>query len=62
MRALFYDYALESMRQLLEALFYGVKKSEPIFAVDSSSSRLGLCVQPHAIEPAHVPSTGRSYA
>lgn len=36
MRALFYDYALESMRQLLEALFYGVKKSEPIFAVDSS--------------------------
>ncbi len=35
-RALFYDYALESMRQLLEALFYGLKKSAPIFAVDSS--------------------------
>src|SRR5207249_6806369 len=27
MRALFFDYALESMRQLLEALFYGLKKS-----------------------------------
>src|SRR2546428_8755029 len=38
MRALFYDYALESMRQLLEALFYGLKKSKPIMAVDSSSS------------------------
>ncbi len=36
MRALFYDYALESMRQLLQALFYGVKKPTPIFAVDSS--------------------------
>ena len=36
MRALFYDYALASMRQLLEALFYGLQKSEPIFAVDSS--------------------------
>src|SRR6266852_4361785 len=34
MRALFYDYALTSMRQLLEALFSGVKKSTPIFAVD----------------------------
>ncbi len=36
MRALFYDYALASMRQLLEALFYGLKKLNPIFAVDSS--------------------------
>jgi Transposase DDE domain len=36
MRALFYDYALESMRQLLEALFYGLKKPAPVFAVDSS--------------------------
>jgi hypothetical protein len=36
MRALFYDYALESMRQLLEALFYGLEKPNPIFAVDSS--------------------------
>jgi hypothetical protein len=36
LRALFYDYALESMRQLLEALFYGLKKSKPILVVDSS--------------------------
>jgi hypothetical protein len=36
MRALFYPYALASMRQLLEALFYGLKKPAPIFAVDSS--------------------------
>ena len=35
-RALFFDYALESMRQLLEALFYGLKKSAPVFAVDTS--------------------------
>jgi hypothetical protein len=36
MRALFYDYALVSMRQLLEALLHGLKKSPPIFASDSS--------------------------
>ena len=36
MRALFFAYALESMRQRLEALFYGLKKSAPQFAVDSS--------------------------
>jgi hypothetical protein len=36
MRALFYDYALASMRQLFEALFYGWQKTAPIFAVDSS--------------------------
>jgi hypothetical protein len=36
MRAMFYEYALESMRQLFEALFYGLKKPTPIFAVDSS--------------------------
>ena len=36
MRALFYAYALESMRHLFEALFYGLKKSAPIFASDSS--------------------------
>jgi len=35
LRALFFAYALASMRQLLEALFYGVKKSAPQF-VDSS--------------------------
>jgi hypothetical protein len=36
MRALFFDYALASMRQLLEALCYGLKKSAPILATDSS--------------------------
>ena len=36
MRALFYDYAFASMRQLFEALFYGLKKSTPIVAMDSS--------------------------
>jgi hypothetical protein len=36
MRALFYDYALQSMRQLLETLFYGLKKLQPLWAVDSS--------------------------
>ena len=36
MRALFYDYVLESMRHLLEALFYGLKKPTPSFASDSS--------------------------
>ncbi len=36
MRALFYDYALASVRQLLEALFYGLKKSKPNVAIDSS--------------------------
>jgi len=36
MRALFYHYALTSMRHLFEALFYGLKKPTPVFAVDSS--------------------------
>lgn len=36
LRALFYTYALVSMRQLLEALFYGLQKPTPIFASDSS--------------------------
>jgi len=36
MRALFFGYALESMRQLLEALLYGLKKSAPQFHVDTS--------------------------
>jgi hypothetical protein len=36
MRALFYDYALESMQQLFQALLYGLKKSAPILDVDSS--------------------------
>jgi hypothetical protein len=36
MRALFYDYALESMQQLFEALLYGLKKSAPLLDCDSS--------------------------
>ena len=36
MRALFYDYAFTSMRQLFEALWYGFKKSSPIVTLDSS--------------------------
>jgi hypothetical protein len=36
LRALFYDYAFASMRQLFEALLYGFKKSSPLVAVDSS--------------------------
>src|SRR3989449_8558874 len=35
MRALFYDYALQSMRQLFETLFYGLKKLQPLLAVES---------------------------
>ena len=63
MRALFYDYALESMRQLFEALLYGLKKSAPTLApiplnlpLDSEPVRpLG------AMEPAHVSWSWRSY-
>jgi len=36
MRALFYDYALTSMRQLFEALLYGFAKSQPLIGSDSS--------------------------
>ena len=36
MRALFSDSVLESMRQLLEALFYGLEKPRPSFALHSS--------------------------
>jgi hypothetical protein len=36
LRAWFYTSALASMRQLLEALFYGVQKPAPIFAGDST--------------------------
>jgi hypothetical protein len=36
MRALFDDDALESMRQLFEALLYGWKKTAPLVAVDTS--------------------------
>jgi hypothetical protein len=36
MRALVYDYELDSMRQLFEALFYDLKKTAPYVALDSS--------------------------
>jgi hypothetical protein len=36
MRALFYDDTLESMRQLFEALYYGLKKPAPVLAVNAS--------------------------
>jgi len=36
MRALFYTYALASMRQLFEALLYGLKKPTPVFGFDST--------------------------
>ena len=36
MRALFYDDAFTSMRQLFEALLYGFKKSSPIVTIHSS--------------------------
>lgn len=36
MRALFYHYVLGSMRHLLEALLYGLKKAAPTLAIDSS--------------------------
>jgi hypothetical protein len=35
MRAFFYAYVLESMRHLLEALYYGLNKSAPILAINS---------------------------
>src|SRR3989475_11654586 len=37
LRALFYDYRLESMRELFEALFYGYETHRPILITDSSS-------------------------
>jgi len=36
MRAVFYDYRLDSMRELLEALYVGFEKSHPMILTDSS--------------------------
>jgi hypothetical protein len=36
MRSLFYTYRLESMRELFEALFYGLEKPRPVLSLDSS--------------------------
>jgi hypothetical protein len=33
---LFYDYRLDSMRELLEALYVGFEKSHPMILMDSS--------------------------
>jgi hypothetical protein len=35
MRSLCYTYELQSMRQLFEALLYGLKRPQPIFVIDS---------------------------
>jgi hypothetical protein len=35
-RALFYSYRLASMRELLEALFYGYERHRPIWSMDTS--------------------------
>jgi hypothetical protein len=42
MRALFYTYALTSMRQLFEALLYGFKRSSPLVTIDSTECPLPL--------------------
>src|SRR5262245_22622852 len=38
MRALFYTYAMASMRHLFVALLYGLKKPTPVFGLDSALS------------------------
>jgi len=57
MRALFDNYALDSMQQLFEALLYGLKKCAPVLDVDSSSSPAGLdCwVRSHTIRSGSTP-------
>jgi hypothetical protein len=62
LRALFYDYALESMRHLLAALFYGLEKPQPSFALDASSSRHRFLRRPRSIESGDPPSSGGIYA
>jgi len=56
MRAWFYDYALESMRHLLAALFDGLEKPPPSVALESSSSRHRCLLRPRAIESGNPPS------
>jgi hypothetical protein len=60
MRALFYAYALASMRQLLEALWYGLTKAPPSFALDSASSLYRCPVRPPSIEPDASPYGGEA--
>ena len=47
-RALCYDDALASMRQRLEALFDGVEKPRPSFALHASSARSRFLLQPRS--------------
>jgi hypothetical protein len=61
MRALFSADALESLRQLLEALGYGLKKPQPSCAFDASSSLHRFPGRPCAIEPDDPPSWEESY-
>jgi hypothetical protein len=62
MRAVCYVYALQSMRQLFEALLYGLKKAAPVFAVDSSSSRCRVPLQLCPLAAGDHSSRGESYA
>lgn len=55
MRALFYDDALVSMRELFEALLYGFKKSSPLLTIDSSYSA-PVPRRPHAMARGVLPS------
>jgi len=57
MRALLYDDAFASMRQLCEALWYGVTKSSPLVTLDASYSAPCL-LRLRAIEPGVLPSLG----
>ena len=57
LRALFYDDAFASMRQLFEALWYGFKQASPLVTLDSSSSSPFL-LQLRAIEPGVLPLLG----
>ena len=41
MRALFYDYRLDSMHALVEARLYGFEKSRPLLSLDASSNAIG---------------------
>jgi hypothetical protein len=58
MRALFYMYALTSMRQLFEALLYGLKKPTPVLGLDSTSSPAMLSVTAYHSTPRRLASSG----
>jgi hypothetical protein len=58
-RALLYDYALASMRQLGEALLDGFQQSRPRVPLDSSSSR-SIAVVTSCHHTRGAPSVGTS--